>query len=268
MSTPISTSSRTGEPGSIQVVMLIHPGVTQLDFTGPLEAFQRVREIRVRLVWKSLEPVSCAALSPDVFRVLPTARFEDIGSADVLFVPGGPGMVELLNDSETLAFLRRVAPTARLVTSVCTGSIVLAAVGLLQGYRATTHWAQMQWLAPLGVEPVDDQRVVIDRDRITGAGVSSGIDFALYVIGELLGADRAQRTQLAMEYDPQPPFDTGSPHKAPPEHAERMREIMKPLAARTADAVREAAQRLRAAGHDVVPSWGPVVSHTSEPSRS
>jgi cyclohexyl-isocyanide hydratase len=227
--------------------MLIYPGVTQLDFTGPLEAFQRVREIRVRLVWKSMEPVTCAALSQDPFRVLPTARFEDTKSADVLFVPGGPGVVELLNDTETLAFLRRVAPTARWITSVCTGSIVLAAAGLLQGYRATTHWAQMQWLAPLGVHPVDDQRVVIDRDRITGAGVSSGIDFALYVIAEIFGSDRAQRTQLSMEYDPQPPFDTGSPRKAPPEFAERLREIMKPLAARTADAVNQAARRLNIA---------------------
>jgi len=253
----LSLPPRVGEPGSIQVVMLIYPGVTQLDFTGPLEAFQRVREIRVRLVWKSLDPVTCATLSPDPFRVLPTATFEDIASADVLFVPGGLGIVELLNDAETLAFLRRVAPSARLVTSVCTGSIVLAAAGLLQGYRATTHWAQMQWLAPLGVEAVDDQRVVIDRDRITGAGVSSGIDFALYVIGELLGADRAQRTQLGMEYDPQPPFDTGSPRKAPPEYAERLREIMKPLAARTADAVSLAAQRLRASGYDGAPTKSP-----------
>lgn len=244
MSTPPPTLRSSGEPGSIQVVMLIYPGVTQLDFTGPLEAFQRVREIRVRLVSKSMEPVTCAALSQDPFRVLPTASFEDIEAADVLFVPGGPGIVELLNDTETLDFLRRVAPTARWITSVCTGSIVLAAAGLLQGYRATTHWAQMQWLAPLGVHPVDDQRVVIDRDRITGAGVSSGIDFALYVIAEIFGSARAQRTQLGMEYDPQPPFDTGSPRKAPPEFAEILREIMKPLAAQTANAVSQAARRL------------------------
>lgn len=231
-------------PASVQVVMLVYPGVTQLDFTGPLEAFQRIRAMRTRLVWKSLDPITCASLSPDPFRVLPSARFEDIDSADVLFVPGGPGTVELLNDAETLAFLQRLAPKARLVTSVCTGSIVLAAAGLLQGYRATTHWAQMQWLTPLGVTPVADQRVVIDRNRITGAGVSSGIDFAFHVIAEIWGADRARQTQLSMEYDPQPPFSAGSPQNAPPELVARLREWMKPHAVRTADAVNQAARRL------------------------
>ena len=254
MSVQNSPTPAPGAPGSFQVVMLLYPGVTQLDFTGPLEAFQRVREIRVRLVSKSLDPVTCAALSPDPFRVLPTARFDDIEAADVLFVPGGPGIVELLNDAETLAFLQRVAPGARLVTSVCTGSIVLAAAGLLQGYRATTHWAQMQWLPQLGVEAVADQRVVIDRNRITGAGVSSGIDFALHVIGELWGADRARLTQLGMEYDPQPPYSAGSPRNAPAALVERLREVTKSLAERTAESVGRAAQRIKASGHKAIPS--------------
>jgi cyclohexyl-isocyanide hydratase len=232
-------------PDAFHVTVLLFPGVTQLDFTGPLEVFQRVRNVRVDLVWKDLEPVSCAAWVPPAMRVLPSARLDEIERTDLLFVPGGPGVNELLTDEVTLAFLQRLAPSARYVTSVCTGSLILGAAGLLQGYRATTHWAHLQWLSEFGITPVQE-RVVVDRNRITGAGVSSGIDFALRVVANIWGDERAERAQLSMEYDPQPPFDSGSPAKAAPELVSAMREMLKPLTERTGVAVAQASQRLKA----------------------
>ena len=146
-------------------------------------------------------------------RLLPTARFADCPPLDLVCVPGGAGMNRLLNDAETLDFLRRQARGARYVTSVCTGSLVLGAAGLLAGRRATTHWMSLPMLAAFGCEPVAE-RVVVDGNLITGGGVTAGIDFALRVAGELFGAETARRIQLAIEYDPDPPYDSGSPASA------------------------------------------------------
>jgi cyclohexyl-isocyanide hydratase len=232
-------------PEDFHVTVLLFPGVTQLDFTGPLEVLQRVPKVRVDLVWKDLEPVSCAAWVPPAMRVLPSARFEDIERTDLLLVPGGPGVDALLTDDATLACLRRLAESARFVTSVCTGSLVLGAAGLLRGYRATTHWAHLQWLPEFGIIPVQE-RVVVDRNRITGAGVSSGIDFALRAVASIWGDERAKRSQLSMEYDPQPPFDSGTPATASPELVSSMREMLAPLTERTGAAVMRASRRLKA----------------------
>ena len=151
------------EPGQpFTVAMLLFPGVTQLDLTGPLEVFGRVRGVSVQLVAKSRDPVSVASMTPPAMQILPSACFDDITTADLLCVPGGPGHIELLNDAETLTFLRRMAAGARYVTSVCTGSLLLGAAGLLRGYRATTHWNSMHCLAALGAVPVEE-RVVFDR---------------------------------------------------------------------------------------------------------
>jgi cyclohexyl-isocyanide hydratase len=144
----------------------------------------------------------------------PTMTFADVpDDLDVLFVPGGFGTVDMMEDQEVLDFLARVGATARYVTSVCTGSAILAMAGLLDGYRAATYWAFYEPLEALGIEPSYD-RVAIDRNRITGGGVTAGIDFALTVIAELKGQDAAEFVQLALEYDPHPPFNAGHPRSA------------------------------------------------------
>jgi cyclohexyl-isocyanide hydratase len=232
------------QPGQpFTVAMLLFPGVTQLDMTGPLEVFGRVRGVSVQLVAKSRDAVSAASLTPPAMQILPSACVDDIATADLLCVPGGPGHIDLLNDAETLAFLRRVAASARYVTSVCTGSLVLGAAGLLRGYRATTHWNSMHCLAALGAVPVE-QRVVIDRNRITGGGVTSGIDFALQVIREVWGDRPAQQAELTLEYNPSPPMGAGSPRTAPTELVEHVRTIMKPVSDRQAAAIELARVRL------------------------
>ncbi|KZD12713.1 DJ-1/PfpI family protein [Oceanibaculum pacificum] len=193
----------------MNVVMLLYPRLTQLDLTGPFEVLSRFKELTVHLAWKDTAPVADGA----GLRLLPTVAFADCPQADILFVPGGPGQLALMEDAEVLDFLRRQAAGARYVTSVCTGSLVLAAAGLLTGYRATCHWLSLDQLGYFGAVPVAE-RVVIDRNRVTGAGVTSGIDFALTLMAEIFGEARTKRVQLAMEYDPAPPFAGGSPRSA------------------------------------------------------
>lgn len=195
----------------MNVVMLLYPNLTQLDLTGPFEVFARFRELERHLVWKSLDPVTDSG----GLRLLPSTTFADCPPADILFVPGGPGQLALMEDGETLDFLRRQAAGARYVTSVCTGSLVLAAAGLLTGRRATSHWLSLDQLALFGAEPVAE-RVVTDGDVVTGAGVTSGIDFALTLTAHIFGRARAERAQLFMEYDPAPPFPGGSPASSDP----------------------------------------------------
>ena len=190
---------------------LLFPNITQLDMTGPYEVFTKFPDSRVHLLWKTLDPVTAAG----GMQLLPSTTFADCPQLDLVCVPGGAGMNALLNDEEVLDFLRRQAPGARYVTSVCTGSLVLGAAGLLRGRRATTHWMSLPMLAAFGCEPVAE-RVVVDGDIVTGGGVTAGIDFALTVAGELLGAEAAQQIQLGIEYNPDPPFDAGSPERAAP----------------------------------------------------
>lgn len=202
----------------MQIAMLLYPRLTQLDLTGPFEVLTRFRECKIDLVWKSTEPVRDAS----GLTILPTCDFLNCPQADVLFVPGGPGQSALMEDEEVLAFLRKQADTARYITSVCTGSLVLGAAGLLKGYRTTCHWLSLSQLSLLGAEPVSE-RVVQDRNRITGAGVTSGIDFALQLAAGLFGEERARKVQLQMEYDPQPPFSGGSPASAQADLIEAVR---------------------------------------------
>jgi cyclohexyl-isocyanide hydratase len=166
-----------------RIGLILFPQLTLLDLPGPAEVFGRMPRAEVHLLWKTLKPVR----SDRGLSLLPTMTFADCPHLDVVCVPGGPGQIALMQDEETLEFLRRVAPGCRLVTSVCTGSLVLGAAGLLAGYRATCHWSSIDQLALLGAAPVE-ARVVRDRNRITGAGVTSGIDFALTVVAELAGA--------------------------------------------------------------------------------
>ncbi|HAK33965.1 MAG TPA: DJ-1/PfpI family protein [Pantoea sp.] len=205
----------------LHIGILLFPDVTQLDLTGPFEVFARTPDVVCHLIWKEKQPVR----SDRGLTLLPDCDFSDCPPLDVICVPGGPGQIALMSDSETLCFLRRQAEQAQFITSVCTGSLVLGAAGLLRGYRATSHWSSRDQLALLGAEPVD-ARVVRDRNRLTGAGVTSGIDFALTLVAELRGQDVAQAIQLQMEYDPEPPFNAGSPHSALPEQVETARAQM------------------------------------------
>ena len=224
---------------TLRVLMLAFPGLTQLDLTGPWEVFKRSPELVVRIVAATLEPVRDA----NGLRLLPDDDFASAGQADILFVPGGPGQLALMEDAATLGWLRGQAEGAGWITSVCTGSLILAAAGLLSGRRATCHWLSLDQLAPFGVEPVAE-RVVVDGDRMTGAGVTSGIDFALTLTARLFGDDRARLVQLSMEYDPAPPFAGGSPASAAPGDVERVRALSHRLQTERAAAARRAAERL------------------------
>jgi cyclohexyl-isocyanide hydratase len=189
--------------------MLIFPRLTQLDMTGPYEVLARLPDTKVELVARTLDPVT----TDRGMQIVPTATYDTCPSLDVVMVPGGPGQQDLMEDEAALAFLRKQAATAQYVTSVCTGSLVLGAAGLLKGKRATCHWAALEHLKPLGAIPVSE-KVVIDGNIVTGAGVTSGIDFALRLAAILESEEVAREIQLQIEYDPDPPFDSGSPKTA------------------------------------------------------
>ncbi|MDQ0550824.1 DJ-1/PfpI family protein [Pantoea agglomerans] len=225
----------------LQIGLLLFPDVTQLDLTGPWEVFARTPGVECHLIWKDLQPVR----SDRGLSILPTTSFADCPPLDVICVPGGPGQIALMSDDVTLNFLRQQADQAKWVTSVCTGSLVLGAAGLLKGYCATSHWSSIDQLALLGAEPVS-QRVVRDRNRISGAGVTSGIDFALTLVAEIAGDAVAKAVQLQMEYDPEPPFTSGSPHTAPPQEVEQARAKMAEFLATRRAATERAALRLQA----------------------
>ncbi|MBM9467490.1 DJ-1/PfpI family protein [Nakamurella leprariae] len=223
----------------LRIVHLLFPDLTALDLAGPAQVFSHLPGVEQSFAWHRIESIPTDA----GFAVLPTTTFTEASPADVVFVPGGEGAFALLEDEVALDFLRRQAVGATLVTSVCTGSFVLAGAGLLTGRRATTHWAWFDLLPLLGVVPVRE-RVVRDGTVITGAGVTSGIDFALTVTAQLAGVDVARGRQLTLEYAPQPPFDAGGPDRpdADPRQVAAARVAM---AARWGPAVTRAAQRLR-----------------------
>lgn len=223
----------------MNIVMLLYPRLTQLDLTGPFEVFARLPDVTITLAAKSLDPVTDSG----GLRLLPTHILTDAPQADILFVPGGPGQLDLMDDTEVLDFLRAQAAGARYVTSVCTGSLVLAAAGLLTGYLATCHWMSLDQLSLFGCTPCDD-RVVVDRNRVTGGGVTSGIDFALHLAALLFDQERAERTQLSMEYNPAPPFSSGHPNSADPVIVEAMRARASGLQEKRWAAARAAAARL------------------------
>ena len=197
-------------PDTFDVVFAIYPRVTQLDFTGPHEVLWRMPG--ARLILASSAGGEVEADGGLVFSRV--HRIAEIERCDMICVPGGFGTIEAMEDAELLRHLRRLASTARYVTSVCTGSLVLGAAGLLQGRRAASHWAWRDALASFGAIP-DPARVVRDGNVFTGGGVTAGIDFALAVMAEIAGADHAQAVQLAMEYAPDPPFAAGRPEIAP-----------------------------------------------------
>jgi cyclohexyl-isocyanide hydratase len=193
----------------------------------------------VHLIWKRIEPVA----SDSVMTLMPTTTFADCPQLDVICVPGGVGTDDMVNDEEMLAFVSRQAEHAKYVTSVCTGSLVLGAAGLLKGYRATTHWSAMDHLSPFGAIPTNT-RVCVDRNRITGGGVTAGIDFALTLVSILIDRRTAEAIQLRLEYNPAPPFSAGSPDTAPSEVKALLEDRMAPFRQRRAEAIARAAARL------------------------
>jgi cyclohexyl-isocyanide hydratase len=195
-----------------RVGMLIFPRLTQLDMTGPYEVLARLPDTTVDLVAATRAPVT----TDRGMQIVPTTTYAECPPLDVVMVPGGPGQQDLMEDADALGFLRRQAASAQFITSVCTGSLVLAAAGLLKGKRATCHWAAIDNLALMGAIPTRE-RVVVDGNVVTGAGVASGIDFALTLAAILAGEQAAREIQLQIEYDPDPPFRSGSPDTAAPE---------------------------------------------------
>jgi cyclohexyl-isocyanide hydratase len=196
---------------ALEIGMLTFPGLNQLDLTGPFEVLHRLPETRVHLVWKEAGPVR----ADSGLELQATATLADCPPLDVLFVPGGFGQWRLQTDGAVLDFLRTQGGRARYVTSVCTGALLLGAAGLLDGYAATTHWAYVDLLDRFGARYVK-RRVVVDRGRVTGGGVTAGIDFGLQLAVELAGESAAKLIALGLEYDPAPPFSGGHPDRAEP----------------------------------------------------
>lgn len=227
------------EARPIRIGMVVFPGLTNLDYAGPLEVFSKLRGAEVHILSKTLDLVE--AEGPSVIR--PTTRLADAPAMDVLFVPGGPGQVDVMDDDQLISFVARQGAAARWVTAVCTGSLVLGAAGLLQGYRAACHWMSLDQLSLFGAIPTAE-RVVVDRNRVTGGGVTAGIDFGFALAARLFDETTARRLQLALEYAPAPPFDSGSPATAAPELVDDMRQRAAGLLARRLQASRAAAARL------------------------
>lgn len=207
-----SAQSEAATPvASATIGMLVFPGMTILDLIGPQQYFAVAPGRTTQLLWKSRDPV----VSDSGVPIVPTATFAEAPEElEILFVPGGfQGTAAMIGDPDVLDFVANRGARAKYVTSVCTGALILGAAGLLQGYQATTHWAYRDLLPLVGAEPVQE-RVVTDRNRITGGGVTSGIDFGLTLLARLVSEDYARGWQLGTEYDPHPPFDAGTPDKA------------------------------------------------------
>ena len=194
-----------------QIGIVVYPGFTALDFIGPYEVLHRLPDTEVRFLWHEPGPITADSAS---LVIGATHSFDETPSPDVILVPGGLTTVEYTRDQKLLDWVRAAHQTATWTTSVCSGSLILAAAGLLDGKRATSHWSVLSLLKTLGVKAVGDERVVHEGNIVSSAGVSAGIDLALWLAGEIGGEERAKAIQLGIEYDPQPPFDSGHMSKA------------------------------------------------------
>ena len=230
----------------IEIGLLYYPGMTQLDITGPFEVFARLPNARVHLLWKKIEPVVSDVGMP----LLPTTTFADCPDLDVFCIGGGPGQVTVMDDDEVIAFVREKGGSARYITSVCAGCLILGAAGLLEGYKSACHWLMIDQLAAFGAIASHD-RVVIDRNRISGGGVTAGIDFGFQVASELCGEEVAKRLQLMLEYQPEPPFDL-TVQNAPPDLISQMRVDAEPWLRKRAAAVQKAAAKLKSSAMTTV----------------
>ncbi len=219
--------------------LVVFPRITALDIVGPFEVLARIPGARIHWIWKTLEPVVSDAGLP----LQPTVDFASCPRLDVICVPGGPGANALLEDDAVLDFLRARAPEVRLLTSVCVGSLVLGAAGLLRGRRAACHWLSRDMLREFGAIP-DPARIVTDGNHISGSGVTAGLDFAFAVVAALVGEAKAREIQLLLEYDPQPPFRGGTPETADPQTLAGVRTMVAPMIEMRLAAVRRAAAKL------------------------
>ncbi|HEX5170110.1 MAG TPA: DJ-1/PfpI family protein [Cyclobacteriaceae bacterium] len=208
----------------LKVGMLLFPDLTIQDFVGPYDVFVKVKEFEVIVVGKTKDPIQAEG----GLTLAPTVSFEECPKVDILFVPGGRGINLMLKDRVFLDFLQKQATKARYITSVCTGSLLLAAAGLLKGRKATTHWRSLDLLRKFDVEVVED-RYVLDENIITGAGVTAGIDFGLALVAHIVGDNVAKLVQLMLEYDPAPPFNSGSPRIADENILQRAVELTSPV---------------------------------------
>jgi len=222
----------------LQIGGILFPGMDQFDFTGPFEVLSRIPNSTFHVLGKDRSPVrdmKGLLLTPD-------KTFAEYPQLDVLLIPGGAGQVELMEDEVVLSFIRQQAAEAKIVFSVCTGALIVAATGLLQGIKVTTHWASFDFLEPLGAIPVNE-RVVVDGKFVSAAGISSGIDGALRVVSLLRGDRAAQEIQLYMQYAPEPPFASGTPKTAPPEVLASVREAGSELARKRLSGVKRIAAK-------------------------
>jgi transcriptional regulator GlxA family with amidase domain len=195
----------------MQIAIVVYPGFTALDFIGPYEVLRNLPDAEVRFLWHEPGPITADS---GVLVIGATHSFDETPSPDIILVPGGMTTMEHARDQKLLDWVRRAHETATWTASVCSGSVILAAAGLLDGRRATSHWMALSALKALGAKPVNDERIVREGDIVTSAGVSAGIDLAMWLAGEIAGEGRAKTIQLAIEYDPQPPFDSGHMSKA------------------------------------------------------
>lgn len=224
-----------------RIGFLLWPGLTQLDMTGPAQVLSRIPGAEMHYAWKEIEPIPSDCGLP----LMPTVTLADCPQLDLLCVPGGAPVAPVMRDAEVLDWLRTQAAGAEFVTSVCTGSLILAAAGLLNGYKAGCYWASGHQLPLFGAEFVEE-RVVFDRNRVTAGGVTSGIDFAFRLIEHKLGRDMAEAIQLAIEYDPQP-VAGGTPRSARPEILARVRAAMADRIAQREAEIAEIAQHFQPA---------------------
>jgi cyclohexyl-isocyanide hydratase len=227
---------------TLEIGILFFPGMTQLDVTGPFEVLARLPGARIHLLWKRIEPIT----SDVGLTLMPTTAFADCPKLDVLCVGGGPGQMALMDDEEVMTFVAEAGAAARYVTSVCAGCLILAGAGLLDGYRSACHWLSRDQLTVLGAVPVED-RIVVDRNRISGGGVTAGIDFGFKLAAELCGDDVAKRLQLLLEYDPKPPFDINE-RNAPAELIAEVRAAARPMLEERLRSSERAMARLRNRG--------------------
>lgn len=221
-----------------EIAMVVYPGLTLLDMLGPHTALST--SCKVHLVWKTTDVI----FSDTGVGICPTGTLADCPQdLDAIFIGGGPGQVAIMNDKQVIDFVADRGRRAKYVTSVCSGSLLLGAAGLLRGYEATSHWACLDALRMFGAKPVA-RRVVADRNRYSGGGVTAGIDFGLTLLAAMLGEDLAKMTQLALEYDPAPPFDAGSPKKAGPQITQQALKWMGPFSGKMTQACLQAAKSM------------------------
>ncbi len=220
MSTPAADAAPSDAPPAVTSVgVYIWPNMTMLDVLAPHQALGLTPGIEVFTFARTTAPL----VTDTGLTIVPDHGFDDVPRCDVLLVGGGADATPEMNDAEVTGTLARIGADARWVTSVCTGALILAAAGLLDGYRANTHWSAREVLASFPEVELADGRVVVDRDRVTGGGVTAGLDFALTLIGILQGEQTGALVELVMEYDPAPPYGTGHPDRAPAELVETVR---------------------------------------------